>query len=103
PMSRRGKLYIGTSGYQYDHWKGVFYPQSMPKKDWFAHYVQAFDSVEINNTFYHLPTENSFCQWRETAPRGFVFALKFSRYGSHLKKLKDPEEPIERFMALAEG
>ncbi len=101
-MSRQGKVHVGTSGYQYDHWNGVFYPDSIPKKRWFEYYAQVFDTVEINNTFYNLPAENTFDNWRETAPKDFLFALKFSRFGSHIKKLKDPEEPIERFLALAE-
>lgn len=101
-MSRQGKFHVGTSGYQYDHWKGVFYPDSIPKKGWFEHYTQTFDTVEINNTFYNLPAENTFDNWYETAPKEFLFALKFSRFGSHIKKLKDPQEPIERFLELAE-
>lgn len=101
-MSRQGRFYVGTSGYQYDHWKGVFYPESVPKKRWFEHYAQTFDTVEINNTFYNLPAENTFDNWYEAAPENFLFSLKFSRFGSHIKKLKDPQEPIERFLELAE-
>lgn len=100
-MSRKGRLRIGTSGYQYDHWKGVFYPDDIPKKEWFQHYTSAFDTVEINNTFYNLPAEKTFEAWRESAPAAFLFALKFSRFGTHIKKLKDSEEPIERFLERA--
>jgi uncharacterized protein YecE (DUF72 family) len=92
---------VGTSGYQYGHWRGIFYPEALPTKNWLQFYATQFDTVEINNTFYHLPSQNSFDQWRDQAPPGFLYALKFSRFGTHMKKLKDPEEPIELFMALA--
>ncbi len=98
----KGALRIGTSGYQYDHWKGTFYPEDLPKKDWFHHYADRFDTVEINNTFYNLPSKDTFDKWRETAPEGFLYSVKFSRYGSHIKKLKDPDEPIQRFIELAQ-
>ena len=97
----RGKLRIGTSGYQYNHWRGVFYPGDIPKKRWFAYYASRFDTVEINNTFYRLPQAQTFEVWREQAPEDFCYALKFSRYGSHLKRLQDPQEPIERFLDRA--
>lgn len=100
--SRHGALRIGTSGYQYDHWKGVFYPEDIPKDRWFDHYAQHFDTVEINNTFYQLPQESTFDSWHEQAPAGFCYALKFSRYGSHLKRLKDPRGPIDKFVQRAE-
>jgi uncharacterized protein YecE (DUF72 family) len=96
-----GTLRIGTSGYQYNHWKGVFYPENLPKKRWFALYAAHFDTVEINNTFYRLPQGHTFTAWREQAPPGFCYALKFSRYASHLKRLKDPQEPIARFLDRA--
>ncbi len=99
---RKPELRIGTSGYQYKHWRGVFYPERLPQKQWLRYYSEHFDTVEINNTFYHLPSEKSFDQWREQAADGFLYALKFSRYGTHMKKLKDPQEPVERFMKLAE-
>lgn len=100
-MNSQGTLRIGTSGYQYDHWKGVFYPDDLPKKRWFEHYAQSFDTVEINNTFYNLPAEKTFDSWRDEAPESFLYALKFSRFGTHIKKLKDPEDPIERFLERA--
>ena len=93
--------HIGTSGYQYDHWRGSFYPNALPKKEWFAHYARHFDAVEINNTFYHLPSAETFEHWREAAPTGFCYALKFSRYGSHLKCLKDPEATVGKFLDAA--
>lgn len=93
-----GKTRIGTSGYQYPHWRGPVYPDDLPKKEWFAFYGRHFDTVEINNTFYRLPEAETFRQWRADAPEGFEYALKFSRYLTHVKYLKDPEEPIQRFL-----
>ena len=102
PRAERGKLRVGTSGYQYDHWRGVFYPSGLPRKDWFEHYARQFDTVEINNTFYHLPEASTFDAWRAQAPDGFLYVLKFSRYGSHLKKLKNPNDSIGPFLERAE-
>jgi len=73
----------------------------MPKKDWFAYYACHFDTVEINNTFYRLPPAQRFDVWREQAPQDFCYALKFSRYGSHLKRLKEPHALLERFLERA--
>src|SRR3989304_8978691 len=84
----KGALLIGTSGYHYDHWKRVFYPENLPKDEWFAYYARQFDTVEINNTFYRLPEARTFDAWRRQAPKGFCYALKFSRYGSPLPPLK---------------
>jgi uncharacterized protein YecE (DUF72 family) len=98
-MSRKkGNLRIGTSGYQYDHWKGIFYPEDCKKKDWFDYYSKKFNTVEINNTFYHLPEENTFDDWENRAPEDFLYAVKFSRYGTHMKKLKDSKEPVNLFL-----
>ncbi|MFB3907452.1 MAG: DUF72 domain-containing protein [Candidatus Eisenbacteria bacterium] len=99
---RKGIPSIGTSGYQYDHWRGIFYPPEIPKKDWFGYYATRFDTVEINNTFYNLPSAQTFDAWRERAPRPFCYALKFSRYGTHLKRLREPEETISLFLERAE-
>jgi uncharacterized protein YecE (DUF72 family) len=93
---------IGTSGYQYNHWKGIFYPEDVRKQDWFAHYAMHFDTVEINNTFYNLPKADTFDQWHGRARPGFRYALKFSRYGTHMKKLKDPAASIGAFLERAE-
>lgn len=97
-----GTLRTGTSGYQYDHWKKRFYPEDVAKKDWFDFYARRFDSVEINNTFYSLPKAETFEQWRRSAPEGFQYSLKFNRYGSHIKKLKDPDQTIPTFLEMAE-
>jgi len=101
-MAKQAEIRIGTSGYQYDHWRGIFYPEKMAKKDWFTFFAAAFDTVEINNTFYHLPQAATFDAWRAQAPHGFCFALKYSRFGSHLKHLKDPASHLRPFLERAE-
>lgn len=101
-MSRRGAFRIGTSGYHYDHWRGVFYPEDLPKTEWFSHYAGQFDTVEINNTFYRLPEATTFDAWRSQAPKGFCYALKFSRYGSHIVRLKKPRDTIGKFLKRAD-
>ncbi len=95
------QLRIGTSGYQYDHWRGILYPTEIPKRRWFEIYAAHFDTVEVNNTFYRLPETHTFEAWRDQAPPNFCYALKFSRFGTHIKRLKDPEEPIARFTTRA--
>jgi uncharacterized protein YecE (DUF72 family) len=98
---RKPEIRIGTSGYQYDHWKNIFYPEKLSKNEWLDYYSERFDTVEINNTFYHLPSESSFDKWKEQAPPGFLYSLKFSRFATHMRKLKNPDELIERFLKLA--
>jgi len=88
---------IGTSGWYYDHWKELFYPEDLAKNKWFEHYAQHFDTVEINNTFYHLPKESYVKRWHKLAPKGFLYAVKANRYITHIKRLKDAEKPLERF------
>jgi len=88
---------IGTSGWYYEHWKELFYPAGLPKSKWFEHYAQHFDTVEINNTFYHLPKEQSIQRWHKIAPEGFLYAVKANRYITHIKKLKDTSESLRRF------
>ena len=80
---------VGCSGWIYKHWRGRVYPESLPQKKWFEHYASLFDSVEINNTFYRLPTESAVEGWAAQAPPGFVYALKLGAFGSHRMKLKD--------------
>ncbi len=101
PDERRGALRVGTSGFQYEHWRGVFYPPDLPRRRWFAHYAAHFDVVEINNTFYGLPSEKAFERWRAQAEENFSYALKFSRYGTHVKRLADPERTIGLFLERA--
>lgn len=95
------RFVLGTSGFQYDHWRGDFYPEDLPRSQWFSHYSREFSAVEINNTFYGLPSEGSFERWREQAPEDFTYALKFSRFGSHMKYLKDPEDTQSNFLGRA--
>lgn len=85
----------------YRHWRGDFYPEGRPVSDWFEHYASVFDTVEINNSFYRLPEAETFAAWARRAPGGFLFAVKASRFLTHLKKLKDPEEPLNRFFERA--
>src|SRR4051812_7653168 len=92
---------IGCSGWQYKHWRGTFYPPELPQHRWFAYYAEQFDTVEINNTFYRLPEASTFDNWRAQAPRGFLYAVKASRYLTHMKKLKDPDEPLDRLFSRA--
>lgn len=93
--------YIGTSGWIYKHWRGVFYPPDLPAGRWFDYYAGHFRTVEINYTFYRLPEASTFDEWRQQAPGGFVYTVKASRYITHLKKLKDPQEPLARFTGRA--
>jgi uncharacterized protein YecE (DUF72 family) len=88
---------VGTSGWHYKHWRGVFYPEKMAASKWLSYYAQHFDTVELNNTFYRLPVASGLEGWRETAPRGFRFAAKGSRFLTHMKKLKDPEPGVAKF------
>ena len=95
------EIRIGTSGWYYDHWSGRFYPADLPKSKWFEYYAQYFDTVEINNTFYHLPKEQTLQRWHTIAPKNFLYAVKANRYITHIKKLKDAAGPLERFLDIA--
>ena len=88
---------IGTSGWYYNHWRELFYPADLPKSKWFEHYAENFDTVELNNTFYHLPKEGYVKRWHKLAPKGFLYAVKANRYITHIKKLKDTSEELQRF------
>ena len=90
--------HIGTSGWQYRDWRGRFYPQDLPQSRWLPFYSDYFDTVEVNNTFYHLPEAETFKAWRGEVPSRFEFTLKVSRYLTHIKRLKDPKEPVDRFL-----
>ena len=89
---------IGTSGWVYRHWQEIFYPEDLPQKQWFAHYAKFFDTVEINSTFYHLQKESVFEHWGQQAPAGFLYAVKASRYITHIKHLKECEDPLKTFL-----
>lgn len=92
---------IGTSGWQYADWRGRFYPSAAPTRTWLEHYVSQFDCVEVNSTFYRLPAEGVFAGWAARAPDGFEYALKVSRYITHIRRLGEPAEPIRTFLERA--
>ncbi|MFH1383132.1 MAG: DUF72 domain-containing protein [Chloroflexota bacterium] len=93
--------YIGTSGWHYDHWRGVFYPEGLPKARWLEFYARHFTTVEINNSFYRLPSEAAFAGWRDSSPADFTFALKVNRFITHIKRLKNTGEAIAKFLDRA--
>jgi uncharacterized protein YecE (DUF72 family) len=96
-------LYIGTSGWQYDDWKGRFYPEEMPTSGWLKYYSDRFATVEVNNTFYRLPERKTFEKWRKGTPGDFVVTVKANRFLTHLKRLKDPGPVVKTLMDAAEG
>jgi len=98
-MTRRGHCFIGTSGWRYDHWIGTVYPAGMRPDDSLGYYAGFLRTVEVNSTFYGLPTKSSIEAWLAATPPGFVFAVKASRYLTHMKKLKDPDAGLWRFFA----
>jgi uncharacterized protein YecE (DUF72 family) len=100
-MDREATFRVGCSGWQYKHWKGDFYPSDLPQRAWLEYYAQHFDTVEVNNSFYRLPPEGVFDNWRARTPAAFLFAVKASRFLTHMKKVKDPEEPVERVFSRA--
>ncbi|HEX2053606.1 MAG TPA: DUF72 domain-containing protein [Actinomycetota bacterium] len=96
-------LYVGTSGWQYDSWKGRFYPQEMPTSGWLRYYCERFATVEVNNTFYRLPERRTFEKWRRETPDDFVVTVKANRYLTHLKRLIEPEPIVKTLMEAAAG
>jgi uncharacterized protein YecE (DUF72 family) len=96
-------LYVGTSGWQYKDWRGVLYPDGLPLRLWLEDYAARFATVEINNAFYRLPSRETFEDWRERTPPDFVVAVKASRYLTHIKRLRDPQEPVHRLISHAAG
>ncbi len=93
---------VGTSGYQYNHWKGILYAEGLPKRQWFNRYCEVFDTVELNTTFYHQPKDSTYENWHDAAPTNFRYALKYNRFGTHIKRLKDAREHMARFLSGAE-
>lgn len=91
--------YIGTSGWVYRHWRGVFYPWDLPGGRWLQHYAARFDTVELNSSFYRLPSERAFQKWKEDAPAGFTYAVKASRYITHMKKLGGAGDALSLFLS----
>jgi uncharacterized protein YecE (DUF72 family) len=94
---------VGTSGWQYRDWRGVLYPPGLAERDWLAHYASRYGTVENNGTFYRLPAAETFAAWRAKTPGGFVMTVKASRYLTHVRRLRDPAEPVERLMRAAAG
>lgn len=94
-------VWVGTSGWQYPDWRGPFYPQGLPQRLWLEHYAEAFATVEVNNAFYRLPERATFQQWRDRTPGDFIMSVKMSRYLTHVRRLRDPAEPVRRFLQRA--
>jgi len=94
---------IGCSGWLYKHWRGDFYPTGLRQKDELDFYTRQFDTAEINASFYRMPGETASASWRERTPDGFVFAWKAWRYITHVKRLKDPAEPVAFMFSRATG
>lgn len=98
---RSGALYVGTSGYAYPEWKPEFYPADLKQKDFLAYYASRFPSVEINNTFYRMPSEKTLRGWAEQSPEGFRFTLKGAQRITHMARLREVDEPLEYFLRTA--
>ena len=94
---------VGCSGWNYKSWRGRFYPADLPATEWLDYYANRFDTVEINNTFYRLPERATFAAWRSQVSSKFLFAVKASRFLTHMKRLLDPEEPIKRLFSRVTG
>ncbi len=92
---------IGTSGYQYGHWRDRFYPWSLGPDRWLAYYAERFATVELNVTFYRLPGAKTFLAWRRAVPDGFVFAVKASRYLTHVRRLREPAGAVDLLLERA--
>lgn len=98
-----GKVYIGTSGWHYLHWRGPFYPRSIEPQEFLTFYARRFSTVEINNSFYHLPPRTIFRRWQAEAGNGFHFSIKANRYITHFKKLNNARNSLRRLLHAACG
>jgi uncharacterized protein YecE (DUF72 family) len=98
---KKTTIHIGTSGWHYKHWRGTFYPATIKDKERFSYYSKEFSTVELNNPFYHLPEAATFRMWRKESPPGFIFAVKASRYITHMKKLAADKESVMLFLKRA--
>jgi uncharacterized protein YecE (DUF72 family) len=92
----RDPIYIGTSGWSYRSWRGTFYDASESPSDYLEFYARHFATVEVNNTFYRLPEIKTIKSWRDTVPADFIFAIKASQFITHMKRLRDPEQPLRQ-------
>jgi uncharacterized protein YecE (DUF72 family) len=93
--------WVGTSGWQYRDWRGRFYPERLATARWLEHYVERFATVEVNNTFYMLPPASTFARWAERTPADFVVTVKANRYLTHVRRLRDPDDAVRRFLDAA--
>ena len=100
-MKSATSIRVGTSGWHYPHWRGPFYPERFPAEEMLGFYCERLSAVELNNTFYRLPEKKTFRQWRRQTPPKFLFAVKASRYITHMKKLKEPRQPLRKFLSHA--
>jgi uncharacterized protein YecE (DUF72 family) len=96
------RIRIGTSGWVYPHWRGRFYPADLPPAGWLEYYARHFETVEVNNTFYRLPSARAFDAWAQRVPAGFLFALKASRFITHIKRLGAASAPVRTFLGRAQ-
>ncbi len=96
-------VFVGTSGWHYSDWRPRFYPAQLGTPKWLACYSERFATVELNNAFYRLPEKDTFAKWRQEAPDDFVVAVKASRYLTHVRRLREPEEPVSRLMERVVG
>jgi uncharacterized protein YecE (DUF72 family) len=94
---------IGTSGWQYRHWRGRFYPTDLPTAKWLEHYTRYFDTVELNNPFYRQPERKTFEKWRRSVPDDFVYAVKLNRFITHIKRLHIERDSVERSYGTLAG
>ncbi len=95
------RVFIGTSGWTYSSWRGSFYPEDLPSARWLTYYAEHFDTAEVNYSFYHLPRETTYANWYNRTPPDFVFALKASRFITHIKRLEGVEESWKTFVERA--
>jgi len=98
----QGKFHIGTSGWSYKDWIEIFYPKRLKAADWLSYYATIFNCTEINSSFYRLPQKQTVISWIKKVPKDFLFCPKMSRYLTHIKRLKEPEEPLDRFFSIFE-
>jgi len=97
----RARPRVGCSGWNYKSWRGRFYPDDLAAARWLPYYAATLDTVEVNNTFYRLPERGVFARWRAQVPQTFLVAVKASRFLTHMKRLRDPKEPLRRLLSRA--
>ncbi len=98
----RNRVHIGTSGWSYKHWKGLYYPDKLPSTRWLPFYAGDFDTTEINSSFYRIPLMTTVEKWMSQVPGHFRFCVKMSRFLTHMKKLNEPEQSLENFFSVFE-